>query len=129
MVICILLLNHEIRSLSLAGLFEYVSVHYLKIEVAKYISSLLRIFKIALQTQQILWFNNQIQITMPLEQRVFRYNLDTTVVKMLFLHCFYFLMLGHWGHFTFILFLVDHRLKILDYNTKLCKKSKWICTE
>ena len=67
MVICILLLDHEIRSLSLAGLFEYVYVHYLKIEVAKYIFSLLRIFKTTCKTQQSRDFNNGIQMTMTLD--------------------------------------------------------------
>ena len=38
-------------TLGLAGLFEYMSVPYLKTEVAKYICSLLRIFKIACQTK------------------------------------------------------------------------------
>ena len=65
-----------------------MSMHYLKIEVAKYICSLLRIFKIALQTQQILWFNNQIQITMPLEQGVqiqLGYNCGEDALSSLFL--------------------------------------------
>ena len=51
-VICMLLLNHEITGL--CGPFWIgmsVRVHYLKIEVTKYIFSLLRIFKIAQQNQ------------------------------------------------------------------------------
>ena len=51
MVIWIPLLNHRITGIG--GLtYLNMSVHYLKIEVAKYICSLLKIFKIAHQTTQ-----------------------------------------------------------------------------
>ena len=43
-----------------------MSIHYLKIEVTKYISSLLRIFKTARENPTISWFNKEIQMTMPL---------------------------------------------------------------
>ena len=43
-----------------------MSMHYLKIEVTKYISSLLRIFKTAHENPTISWFNKEIQMTMPL---------------------------------------------------------------
>ena len=39
---------------------------YLKIEVTKYISSLLRIFKTAHENPTVSWFNKEIQMTMPL---------------------------------------------------------------
>ena len=47
--ICNTLLNHKITGF---GGLIWMSVHYLKIEVIKYICSLSRIFKIARQTQQ-----------------------------------------------------------------------------